>query len=45
MTPEEVATALAPIIGNRTVNFIADGVIYRKDRKKGERKLSAFCPC
>ncbi len=37
MTPEEVTKALSPIIGNRTVNFIADGVVYKKDRNKGER--------
>lgn len=35
MTREELGVALGPLVGPRGVAFLADGVIYRRDRKRG----------
>ncbi|KAG2429572.1 hypothetical protein HXX76_010807 [Chlamydomonas incerta] len=39
MTREELATALGPLVGPRGVAFLADGVIYRRDRTRDVGQL------
>ncbi|PNW79164.1 hypothetical protein CHLRE_09g402849v5 [Chlamydomonas reinhardtii] len=39
MTREELGVALGPLVGPRGVAFLADGVIYRRDRKRDVGQL------
>ena len=40
MTRDEVRGALSPLLGKGKVEFIADGVVYPANRRKGEREAS-----
>ncbi|KAG2438301.1 hypothetical protein HYH02_010998 [Chlamydomonas schloesseri] len=39
MTRQELASQLGPLVGPRGVAFLADGVIYRRDRKRDVGQL------